>query len=257
MRDGKTYLAEQFVSSPLKIVRPFMLADGRAVLQILNIGPGVIAGDFLALDIRVERGAKVILINQSASKLHTMPQGSARQTVKLHVEDEAELEYYPGLTIPYYLAEFYQTTDVFLQTGAKFGMLERWTMGRAAHREAFKFRQVSSRLKVRREDKLIYADGLELTPTTAARLGISDHHSYLATGVWLWGNQQPDTAGDIVRPGLSETSLTQGSFGAGQYLRCVSSDGLEQSRQLSEALAQWRSASGLPELELSRFGQAV
>ena len=225
------------------------------MLQILNIGPGVMAGDELALDIRVEEGAKVVLINQSAAKLHTMLRGSARQNVRLHVDKNAELEYYPGLTIPYRDAEFYQSTDVFLEQGAKFGMLERWSMGRAAYQEAFSFRSLSSRVRVRREGSLVYADALELNPKTASQLGISDRHKYLAAGIWFWDTANtPDNPSDIVRPSLTQTFLIQGSFAGGKYLRCLGLDGLEQVKQISTTLAKWRAEADLPELELSRFG---
>ncbi|CAN5898205.1 hypothetical protein BH24DEI2_BH24DEI2_03740 [soil metagenome] len=256
-RGGQTYLAEQFVGSPLKILRPFALDEGRVVLQILNVGPGIMQGDVFELNIQVETGAKVVLVTQSATKLHAMPHGAARQTVSLRVETGAELEVYPGLVIPYRDAEFYQRTEVRLKRGARFGLLERWSVGRVAHGEAFGFRRLSSRLHIQREGRLVYADGLELTPKTASHLGVSDGHAYLAAWVWLWDDGEFASATEVVRPTLAGTSLVHGSFGEGLYLRCLGLDGLEHAAASARVVQEWRSASGLPRIDFGRFGTGL
>lgn len=261
-RDAKTYLAEQFVGSPLKILRPFEVGDGRVILQLLNVGPGVMQGDHYDLSISVKSGAKVVLVNQSATKLHTMPEGAARQNVTLHVEQGAELEYYPGLMIPYREADFAQRTEVHLDEGARFGTLERFSMGRTAHREVFSFRRVSSRLHIYREKRLVYADGLELTPRSASHLGILDAHTYLAAGAWLWDEasrsekEQRKEEQRVVRPTFGE-SLVHGAFGEGLYLRSLGRDSLGQTRQVEAVWRGWREASSLSALHLTRFGWGV
>ena len=255
-REGKTYLAEQYVGSPLKILRPFEIGGGRVVLQLLNVGPGVMQGDRYDLFVRVQSGAKVVLVNQSATKLHTMPSGSASQKVTIRVEEGAELEYYPGLVIPYRDADFTQRTEIHLEEGTRFGTLERFSVGRTAHGEVFSFRRLSSRLRVLRSGTLVYGDGLELTPPKAAHIGIADKHTYLAAGVWLWDEapKNEEERRDIVRPSFGEASLVHGSFEHGLYLRCLGTDGLEQTRQAEEVLRGWRGASALPALHLTRFG---
>ena len=256
---GQTYLAEQYVGSPLKILRPFEIGGGRVVLQLLNVGPGVMQGDRYDLSVRVQSGAKVVLVNQSATKLHTMPSGSACQNVTVHVEWGAELEYYPGLVIPYRDADFIQRTEVHLEEGARFGTLERFSMGRTAHGEGFSFRRLSSRLRIYRDDTLVYGDGLELSPPKAAQVGATDKYPYLAAGVWLWGERsESKEERETVRPSFAEASLVHGafddSFGGGLYLRCLGTDGLEQTQQIEEVLREWRATSSLPALRFARFG---
>lgn len=254
-RAGLTYLAEQFAGSPLKVLRPFEVGGGRVLLQLLNVGPGVMQGDRYDLSISAKTGAKVVLVNQSATKLHTMPNGSACQNVTVHVARGATLEYYPGLVIPYRDADFTQHTEVHLEEGAHFGTLERYAVGRTAHREAFSFRRVSSRLHIYRGEALVYADGLELTPQTAPRLGVSDGHAYLAAGVWLWGvPDEGDEAREVMRPSLRDPSLVQGAFAEGQYLRALGMDGVAHAQRCADALRGWRTAAGLPPLDFSRFG---
>ena len=216
-------------------------------------------GDAFELKVQVKTGAKVVLVNQSATKLHTMPTGSARQTVTLRVEAGADLEYYPGLVIPYRDSEFYGRTQVQLEGGARFGTVERWSMGRVAFEEAFTFRRLSSRLEVRRGGSLVYADGLELTSKMASSLGLSDGHSYLAAGVWLWAEDEDssDEERKVVRPAVAEGSLVRGAFRGGRYLRHVGSDGLEQVRQVGETVDAWRDSYALSPLAFERLGQGL
>lgn len=248
------------MDSPLKIVRPFPLTDGRVVLQILTIGPGILEGDTFELNFRVARGAKVVIVNQSATRLHAMPGGAARQRLEISVESGGELEYYPGLVIPYRDAEYQQTSHISLQPGARFGSLERWSVGRVAAGEAFGFRRLSSRLQIRRGQRLVYADGLELTPRSAALTGVLDGHAYLASGVWLWNGSKDDAGTDekqILRPVAGEISLVHGSFGEGRYLRCLGSDGPEQAKQIGGILRRWRETHALAPLRLERFGPGI
>lgn len=60
------------------------------------------------------------------------PGRKASQHVRILVEEDGELEYYPGLGIPYPDAEIHQRTEVLLSPGSRFGWFEIWTTGRTA-----------------------------------------------------------------------------------------------------------------------------
>ncbi len=251
----KTILSEQFSQSPLKVLRPFELEPGSVLLQLLNVGPGIMAGDLFDLHIRVAEGAKVVLLNQSASKLHSMPEGrSACQIVHIEVESGGELEYYPGLSIPFKDAEFKNRVAVELAEGANFAMLESWAMGRIAFDERFMFRKLSSHVKVRQGGKLVYADALELDPK-AKRLGISDGHAYLASGIWVW----PDLPEPMLNTPISsicktDESLIYEAFAPDKlYFRGVSSDSLSLSKKLNGFINDWRVQRGKARLEFERY----
>lgn len=258
-RDGKTYLSKQFVSSPLKIIRPFDLEDGRVLLQIVNVGPGVMAGDEFEIAITLKTGAKVVLLNQSATKLHSMTTDeSARQDVKIDVQDGAELEYYPGLTIPFKETTFLQTTMVHLATTAKFAFVETWAMGRIAFDERYLFNKLSSKIKVYRGGKPCYADALELNQVTP-KLGITDNFSYIANGVWFWdvlplNISEADLAPSIQSPRLSETALVSDAFlNDALYMRALANDSLELRTDVFEFINQWRQSIGLDAIDFMRY----
>ena len=59
------------------------------------------------IQFNVGPGAHVVVVNQSATKLHSMPEGQkASQRFRIHVAEDARLELYPGLTIPYPRSDF-------------------------------------------------------------------------------------------------------------------------------------------------------
>lgn len=242
----KTIISRQFASSPLKIWRPFDLHNGRVLVQIVNVSPGIMAGDDYRLELKVLSGAKVVLVNQSATKLHSMPEGlCGKQTVLISVEDDAELEYYPGLTIPFPHCDYTQNVVVSLAESAKFALLERYAVGRVERGEVHQYRRVSARVRITRNGKPVYSDGLELKEG----VGLLDGYSYVANGVWCWGstekteNVQTETMTFVSGQAANEVS----------YLRALAKDGLELKTSLDAFINCWRKERGMDELVFSRF----
>jgi urease accessory protein len=245
-RQGRTIISSQYANSPLKIWRPFDLDDERALVQIVNVSPGMMAGDDYRLEITIKAGAKVVLVNQSATKLHSMPEGQfGKQTILITVEDNAELEYYPGLTIPFPGSDFRQSIDVSLTQTARFALLERWSTGRIARGEVHQYRKVSARVRITRNSKLIYADGLELQEG----VGLLDGYLYTVSGVWCWG--ESFRAENM----QTETMMLVSGRAANQvaYLRALAKDGLELKTSLDKFVKCWRKEQGIAEVVFSRF----
>lgn len=247
-RDGHTYLADSFAEAPLKVLRPFDIGDGRVLLQLLNVGPGLLAGDRYKLRVKLKPGARVVLVNQSATKLHRMPPGQgAQQQLHLVIEEGAELEYYPGLTIPFAGSDAHFGTEVRLSDNARFALLELWAMGRVQRGELFAFRHLSNRLRIYQREQLIYADGLELTPVSARLTGISDNFSYLASGFWQW---------DVPWPDLECSSAHAVTGGCGPergYLRALARDGFELTQGVRAQLHTWQQVRGAKPWSFERF----
>jgi urease accessory protein len=246
VREGKTYISQQSTTAPLKIWRPFEVGDGRVLVQLVNVSPGLMAGDVYTININVREGAKVILVNQSATKLHQMPDGiMAKQTVDIQVANNAELEYYPGLTIPFPGTNYEQRVNISLAAYAKFAMLERYAVGRVERGEVHKFRRVSSQIRITKEGKPIYADGLEL----AEGIGLLDGHSYVANGVWCWGAflHVASLASDKMLLASGQALPEVG------YVRALAQDGLELKTCLDTVIKKWRREKGMEEVVFSRF----
>ncbi len=235
-RGGRTVLTHSRVAAPLKIVRPFALDDERALVQILTLGPGMCAGDRYAIDVTVEEGAKAVVIAQSASRILAMPHGEAAcQTVRLKVLAGGQLEYYPGLTIPFPETRFVQHVTVDACAGARVGIVESWAMGRLGRGEYLRFRRLRSETRVNVSGAPVYAAVLDLQPSEVnlSATGILDGRRYLASGFWYGATLPPDIPvprGDILMA-LGQAAPDQ------VYLRALADDGYALGEALRAATA--------------------
>jgi urease accessory protein len=247
-----TRLAKAHVAAPLKIIRPFLLDDGRALVQVLMLGPGLCAGDDCALDITVEPRARAIVTMQTASRILGMEEGArATQSVNLTVHPDGQLEYYPGLTIPFADSSIMQRIHVAAATGARAGVLESWSMGRSSRGEYLRFRRLSSRTTVELDGVPVYGDALELGPGTTklAATGIMENYRYVASGFWLGAS--PDAA-DFDRD--DDLLVAFGQMAAGQvFLRALANDGFALGRFLQSAVDRVNAAWGQHAIPLRRF----
>ena len=248
-----TSLAHSNVAAPLKIVRPFALDGGRALVQVLMLGPGLCGGDTCTLDVIVEPGARAVVVMQTASRILGMSEGAfAVQRVNLVVGAGAQLEYYPGLTIPFAGSALKQSVTVTAHRGSRLGILEAWAMGRTTRGEYLQFRHLSSRTVVSIDDRPVFADALEIEPalTNAAATGSLERHHYVASGFW---HGVPADA--IITPASRGTLIAFDRCTSREqvFLRALADDGCEMSATLQSAVDTINAAWGLEPIPLKRF----
>lgn len=251
--DHGTRLASRFSVAPLRAHRAFQAPGGGAIVQIVHIGPGLLAGDVSTIDVYVGRGASAVLVPQSATKIHAMGEGArARQDVRVRVEEGGYLEMHGALGIPFPGATFEQRAEVDLEEGASMLWTERWTTGRDLPGERRgAFRRLSSRIVVRIAGELRYADATELIGTAhdgdeprAGTLGVLDGHANLASGVFVG-----EGSGDLP----SEAGVAIGRFGDGLYLRCLTDDAGTARRAVFGTAGAFRAAQGRPPIAYGRY----
>jgi urease accessory protein len=248
-----TSLAHSHVSAPLKIVRPFPLAGGRLLVQVLTLGPGLCGGDDCRIDITVERGARAVIIMQAASRILGMPDDAqATQSVNLVVAPGGQLEYYPGLTIPFADSCFCQRVTITADRESRFGILESWGMGRQSRGEYLRFRHLSSRTAVTISGQPAFADALELDGATAlaAGTGILERHHYVASG--FWHGIPPDSTVALT---ASNALMAFGRSASPEqmFLRALADDGYAMSGALQSAVDVINTAWGCEPIPMRRF----
>lgn len=252
-RNNHTVLTHAYVCAPLKIVRPFQLTGGGLLVQVITLGPGLCAGDDYRIDITVEAGARAVVVMQAASRILGMSEGAqATQSVNLVVAPGGQIEYYPGLTIPFADSCFQQRVRIAADPQSRVGILECWATGRQTRGEYLRFRHLSSRTIVTLNGRPAFVDALEIdaTANVAAATGILEGHQYVASG--FWHGVPPDAS-----IGLPATNTLM-AFGRTAspdqvFLRALATDGYELATALRSAVAVIDAAWGCEPIPLGRF----
>lgn len=96
--EGRTYIAQQYVSYPFHICRP-QYADedlpGFATLYIQSCAGGLYQNDCLTALVRAGKGSEAHVTTQASTIVHSTLAGCASQHVELEAEDGSYLEYLP------------------------------------------------------------------------------------------------------------------------------------------------------------------
>ena len=248
-----TSLAHAHVAAPLKIVRPFPLSGNRLLVQVLTLGPGLCAGDHCSIDVTVERGARAVVIMQAASRILGMTEGAeATQSVNLAVAAGGQLEYYPGLTIPFADSSFRQRITIEADPDSRLGILEHWAMGRHSRGEYLRFRRLSSRTMVTVAGQPVFADALELDTATskADHTGILERHGYVASGFW---HGVPEDASIALTSKDGLMAFGRSASPRQVFLRALTHDGYAMSGLLQSAIDTVHKAWGCEPISMRRF----
>ena len=171
-RHGRTRLVRSLVRPPFVVQRAFYLdslLEDMAFVFLANPTAGIFQGDFQRISIVVGPGARAHVTNQSATKVHTMPESisgaGASQETGLSVEDNAYLEYLPEPLIPFQGARLRQSTRISVAPGGALLFGEVTAPGRVARGEVLAYGYLQNRLTVCRPKGIpIYHESYRLEP---------------------------------------------------------------------------------------------
>lgn len=180
---GRCALREQYCS---QLHRVLQVIPGEApeegLVYVLNPTGGILQGDRLEADIRVERGAHGIVTTPSATKLYRADR-PAESTTRLQVAAGATLEYLPEPIIPYSGSRFVEHLSVDVEPGGRMLAWEILAPGRAARGELFDYELLGLRLTVREGGLEILRERAELCPTReklpSLSMGPATHYGVL------------------------------------------------------------------------------
>ena len=146
--------------SPLKIQRGFHRADGRVELPLLHTAGGLVGGDRLSVEVRLEPLSRALLTSVAAQKVYgsigrsrLRPEGAwAFQELTFQLEEGADLEWLPQELVMYADGLYEQRTQVSLAPGAGWLGAELVRLGRTAAGESLGAGRWRSLLEIRRRD---------------------------------------------------------------------------------------------------------
>ena len=246
----------------MTVIRPFELPDGRLVVQLITLGPGLCGGDAIQIDVTAEDGARVVVTTTAATRVMTMEPGQhAEQHVVLRAGQRRVARVLPRRhdSVPAQRARADRAGEA--AATSRIAVIETWAMGRAARGEYLQFRSLSSRTTLSVDGMLTYADAMHLEPGAAdvANAGVLAGRRYVAAGFWHGATVETDTAACPERRRAVEpvTGGTLAAFAQSTpdiaYLRALGDDGPGLDAVVRRSVEQVSAGWGLPAVHMDRF----
>lgn len=164
LQDGHTILRNAYCEVPFKVTRLLNLHAPVASLILMHSTAGLFGGDELECSIRVEKGARVRITQQSATKIHPSQDRVAIQRTQVFVEPDAELQLHLEPIIPFADSILRQETQLNIEPGGRLSYWEGFMTGRVGRGESWQFRELASETTLRCGDRLVYLDRFRLFP---------------------------------------------------------------------------------------------
>jgi urease accessory protein len=165
-----TRVTEIYQQFPTRVMFP-QIGDGTVKeAVIVNSSGGIAGGDRIALEVIALNKASVTVTSQAAEKVYRALDRPARVATKLKAHEAAKLAWLPQETILFDRARICRQTEVDLCSGAELIALEWLVLGRAARGEEMVSGHIADTWRVRRDGRLIWADGFYVADKVFAQL---------------------------------------------------------------------------------------
>lgn len=188
LRGGQTVLLDSYCEVPFKVTRPLSTPeDGVAHVMLMHCTAGLFGGDHVAMTVRVERGARVRLTQQSATRIHPSEDRTAIQSSNFYIESGGSLDLLLEPVIPFASSRFQQTTALEVEQGGRLRYWEGLMAGRVGRGELWKFETLSSETRLTSGGRLLFLDRIRLQPDCvipSVRWGMGGG-TYAGTGLYM------------------------------------------------------------------------
>lgn len=159
--NGTTVLAARSFRAPYHLSKPYWDPDnGVLLVQVVNPTAGILSGDRLESDIRVDAGAALLVTTPSASRVFKMRTGEASCRQHFTVAAGAWLEVMPEPLVPHRGSRYHQNTIVDVDPGGALFFVDQLMPGRIGHGEAWEWSHLGLDLTVRVGGQLVLRERL-------------------------------------------------------------------------------------------------
>jgi urease accessory protein len=250
-RQGTTRLARLFQKAPLRVLMPRPLPGEPACAVLLNTSGGIVGGDALRVEVRLEAGAAAVVTSQAAEKAYRSAGADATLEVDLDLADGTWLEWLPQETILFNGARLRRRLRVDAAARARLMATDMLVFGRRARGERFERGFLHDRCEVHIGRRLAWADVLRLAPEPGelldAPFGFAGAAAF-ATCIYV----APDAANRVglARDLAAWSDVQSGATHIGPMLivRWLAADPASMRRALQQFCARFRHAvAGWPE----------
>ena len=183
-----TCLTDVFQRAPIRIAFPAVTGAPLEEAVLINTTGGIAGGDWLECTVTALANASIAVTSQTAERVYRALDRPAHVVTRLTAHAGARLAWLPQETIVFNSARIRRATEVELSSGAELLALEWLVLGRAAHGEQVVDGYISDGWRVRKDDRLIWADGFRIGdgafPRLRARALLADSKA-LATLIYF------------------------------------------------------------------------
>lgn len=156
-----TRIADLYESGGFRLKFPFKDTETAEAI-LVNTGGGMTGGDSLDVSIIAEAESQALVTTQSAEKVYRSSGDTARLSTKIELESGANFAWLPQETILFSGARVARELHVSLPEKAIFLGAESVVFGRSASGEILGQGYFSDLWRIRRADKLIFAENTRL-----------------------------------------------------------------------------------------------
>lgn len=199
-------LTSKYHTAPIKIAKSFPLGGPVGVI-VMDVSPGLLAGDRYELHWKAGQGAHAYITNQSFTKVHPSHEvhGGAELVQCFQLEAGAIVESMPEPTMLYRDAVFKMKSEVRLAEGSVWMGAEVLCPGRALRGELFAYRSCRTEFHVYDKDELIYAQHQLIEPMSQRLSARGCFGEMTHTGVFYVFSDRLNAAhAEAIRTALSE-----------------------------------------------------
>ncbi|MDQ0513043.1 urease accessory protein UreD [Ancylobacter amanitiformis] len=162
-REGRTQRGRIEEAGFARVRFPLSGRRARALEAVLiNTGGGLAGGDTSQTIIRAADAAQLVVTTQAAEKIYRSDGALSRIAVDLAAGAGARIDWMPQSTIVFDGARVERCIAAEIARDARLLLVEPVILGRTARGERFSQGLLQDRWRIRRDGKLVYADGLQL-----------------------------------------------------------------------------------------------
>jgi urease accessory protein len=165
-----TRIIDVFQRAPIRIMFPRTASSAVEEAVFVNTAGGVAGGDRLETGVTALGNASIAVTSQAAEKVYRALDEPARITTKLKACEVAKLAWLPQETIVFDRGRLRRETDIELSSTAELLALEWLVLGRTAHGEDMVGGHITDSWRVKKDDRLIWADSFRITDEIFAHL---------------------------------------------------------------------------------------
>lgn len=184
VREGaRTVFGKTNSQTPWHLFPPIYLDEsGAAYTLLLNPSGGLVGGDHLTIDMRLEEAAHVLISTPSANRVYRSLSEQSVQAINIRLASGSRLEWFPEQTIPFAGSRFRQSIDVTLKPGSVLVLWDAIASGRVASSERWAFSRLCNEIRITAPSGRQMVERYDLAPgTVRAGIGLVQEWDYVAS----------------------------------------------------------------------------